>query len=111
MTDQEHGHDHEHDHEHEGNITDMLDKITLTLEDDSELVCGILGVFEAEEEDRDYIALVTDDGQVLLYRYIEVEEEDELELDAIATDEEYQNVKKAFEELFLEGDEAEVREE
>ena len=37
------GHDHEHDHEHE----EMeLETMFLTLEDDTELECGILGVFE-----------------------------------------------------------------
>lgn len=104
------GCDH-HDETHDGEITEMLDKITLTLEDDTQMECGILGIFEVEEEKRDYIALVTDDGEVYLYRYIPVDAENELELDAIATDEEYDHVRETFEDLFLEGEDIEVREE
>ncbi|MDO5755250.1 MAG: DUF1292 domain-containing protein [Tissierellia bacterium] len=104
------GCDH-HGEEHDGEITEMLDKITLTLDDDTQIDCGILGIFEVEEQERDYIALVTDGGEVYLYRYIPVEEEDQLELDAIATDDEYNQVKATFENLFLEGEDIDIREE
>ena len=63
------GHDHDHDHEE-------MEVIVLTLDDNTELECGILGVFEVPGEDNEYIALVSlDDNQELLYRYIEDEEE------------------------------------
>ena len=42
-----------HDHEHE----DGYQTITLTLEDDSEMVCIVLGIFECE--DQEYIAPVS----------------------------------------------------
>ena len=38
-----------------------LDTIVLTLEDGGEIECGILGVFEVEGYDSDYIALVSED--------------------------------------------------
>ena len=51
--------------------------VTLTLENDEELECAVLSIFEAEE--REYIALLpldengdNDDGQVFLYRFIEM---------------------------------------
>ena len=40
-----------HDHDHEG-----IDIIYLTLEDDSELECEVLGIFSVE--DKEYIALL-----------------------------------------------------
>lgn len=50
--------------------------VTLTLENDEELECAVLSIFEAEE--REYIALLpldengdNDDGQVFLYRFID----------------------------------------
>ena len=55
-----------------------MDIIHLTLEDDSELECSILGTFEVA--DKEYIALVPLDSeeayadQVLLYRYEEDED-------------------------------------
>lgn len=108
----EHNHDHDHDH-HEGcgcgedHEFEELDTITLTLEDDSELECGIIGVFEVESEKREYIALVSlEDERVLLYRYIEVEEDDEdvFELGSIETDEEFDNVSNVFNEIFVNED-------
>ena len=50
--------------------------VTLTLENDEELECAVLSIFEAEE--REYIALLpldengdNDDGQVFLYLSID----------------------------------------
>lgn len=111
MDDNNHIHDHNcdehgcgHDHTDEG-----LDSIVLTLEDDTELECGVLGIFEVPEEDRDYIALVSmEDEQVLLYRYMEDEQDPEVfSLESIETDEEFENVANIFHELFI-GDEEEL---
>ena len=52
--------------------------VTLTLEDDSELECIVLTIFQAG--DKDYIALLpmesqdTEEGEVFLYRYSETED-------------------------------------
>ncbi len=88
-------HDHDHDHEEE------LDTIVLTLEDGSELECGILGVFEVEGYDSDYIALVSEeDNEIMIYKYEEINEE-EANLDVIEDDDEYESAKATFESLFV----------
>ena len=82
---------------------DELGSVTLTLEDDTELECMIIGTFEAGEHE--YIALLPmsddedeEDGDVLLYRYIETED-GEPEIANIETDEEYEIAADAFDEL------------
>lgn len=86
----------DHDHEEEGYET-----ITLTLDDDSEMVCIVLGIFECEGND--YIALLPEDEEdgedVFIYKYKEVNEE-EVELDVIESEEEFEKVSKTFEEIF-----------
>lgn len=83
-----------------------MDTINLVLEDDSEETVGVLGIFKlSEDAEKEYIALMNDEGIVYLYQYIEVEEEDQLELDIIESDEEYEIVAKVFEELFLDDEE------
>ncbi|MGO4987620.1 MAG: DUF1292 domain-containing protein [Gallicola sp.] len=105
MDDNNHIHDHNCDHDHcdHGHTEEGLDSIVLTLEDDTELECGVLGIFEVPEEDRDYIALVSmEDEQVLLYRYLEDQEDPEVfSLESIETDEEFDNVAGIFHELFI----------
>ncbi|MFY9284111.1 MAG: DUF1292 domain-containing protein [Miniphocaeibacter sp.] len=94
------GCDH-NDHEFE-----EMETITLTLEDDSELECGVLGIFDVPTENREYIALVNlEDEQVLLYRYIEDENDQEVfELGSIETDEEFERVSNVFQEIFVDED-------
>lgn len=92
---------------------EQLDKITLTLEDDSTMECGILGIFESEGID--YIALVNENNEIYLFRYIESEEgsdeeNGEVELKPIESDEEYDRAFDAFEELFF-ADADEIEEE
>lgn len=83
-----------HDHDHE-----EMDVIHLEMEDGTELECYVIGVFEVK--DKQYIALVpTDDDQVMLYEYQETEEGPELI--NIESDEEYEEVVKAFEEVIEE---------
>ena len=91
------GHDHDHVHEEM-----EMETLTLTLDDDTELECGILGVFEVEELDgKEYIALLPlEDETVLLYEYSEYEEG--IELTNIESDEEFEKVSNAFYELFEE---------
>ena len=76
--------------------------VTLTLDDDTVLECGILGVFPAG--DKEYIALLplnengeNEDGEVFLYRF--AEKDGVPELDNIEDDDEYEIVADAFDEL------------
>lgn len=91
---------HDHEHEHEGYQT-----IYLTLDDDSELNCHVLGTFEVEE--KSYIALLPEEEErVLLYEYNELEE-GQIELKNIESEEEFEYVSEAFNELFDDLDEGE----
>ena len=91
------GHDHDHDMEE---LNEELDTITLTLDDDTELQCSILGI-----EDKEYIALLPEDDEtVLIYQYKELEN-DEIELLTIEDDDEFDKVSAAFDSLFDEEEE------
>jgi len=84
--------------------------IYVTFEDeDKEVACDVLGIFEVD--DIEYIALAPkDEEDVLLYRYSE--EGDDIKLDEIDTDEEYDKVAAEFDEMFFsELDETEETEE
>lgn len=84
------------------NDTDVM--VTVTLDDDSELDCEIVVIFEVDRQD--YIALmpVDDDGNaieemgILLYRYFETSDGTPV-LDNIESDEEASIVSEVFEEL------------
>ena len=75
------------------------DQITLTLEDGSDLVCDVISVFPVN--DKNYIALLPSnedpDAEIFLYRFIENGEE--IELENIEDDEEFDMVSDAFDEL------------
>ena len=75
------------------------DQITLTLEDGSDLVCEVISVFPVK--DKNYIALLPSnedpDAEIFLYRFIENGEE--IELQNIEDDEEFDMVSDAFDEL------------
>lgn len=75
--------------------------VTLTLDNDQELECTVLTIFEAE--DREYIALLpldeseeNPDGQIYLYRFIDNGEDEEPGLENILTDEEFEKVSEVF---------------
>ncbi len=79
------------------------DQIILTLEDDSELVCDVLEIFDCD--DRSYVALLPQDdpdGDVLLYRY--EEDGDDVNLTDIESDDEFDRVAEAFSEIMDEED-------
>ncbi len=97
-----HGHCGEHDHDHGGDCGcgEEMHMITLTLDDDTEMECGVIGMFDIEENS--YIALLADDEEVLLYRFEEVDEES-IDLINIDDDAEFEEVSKVFYELFEEG--------
>ncbi len=75
--------------------------VTLTLDDDTELECIVLGTFEVDS--KNYIALLpveedaTDEGEVFLYRYTE-DADGNPELSNIEDDDEYEAVADAFDE-------------
>ena len=78
--------------------------VTLTLEDDSEVDCLVVSIFEAEG--RDYIALLptegpeNEEGEVFLYRYFEDEDGAEFML-----------ASQAFDQLVEDGEYDEIIEE
>ncbi len=93
---------------------ELYDTVTLTLEDDAEMECAIVGIFPAG--DHQYIALlpmnedgeIDDDEDVLLYRFIDHGEEEDPEIENIESDEEFELASDAFDELL---DEEEFEEE
>lgn len=76
--------------------------VTITLEDDSTLECVVLSIFEAGFEDKEYIAVMpeteAEEGTVYLYRYSETAAGEPV-LENIETDEEYEIVADAFDEI------------
>lgn len=84
------------------NMNEGQATVTLTLDDDTELECMVLTIFQAG--DREYIALLpmddmeNEEGEVYLYRY-EEDAEGNPELSNIEDDEEYDIVSDAFDEL------------
>lgn len=83
--------------------------VTLTLENDEELECAVLTIFESDG--REYIALLpldengdSDDGQVYLYRFIDNGEDKEPGLENILEDEEFERVSEAFNDWMEEQD-------
>ena len=77
--------------------------VTLTLENNEELECAVLNIFEADE--KEYIALLpldengdNTDGQIYLYRFIDKGEEEEPGLENIEEDEEFDRVSAVFNE-------------
>lgn len=77
--------------------------VTLTLENNEELECAVLNIFEADE--KEYIALLpldengdNTDGQIYLYRFIDNGEEEEPGLENIEEDEEFNCVSAVFNE-------------
>ena len=83
--------------------------VTLTLENDEELECAVLTIFESDG--RQYIALLpldengdSDDGQVYLYRFIDNGEDEEPGLENIIEDEEFERVSEAFNDWMEEQD-------
>ena len=83
--------------------------VTLTLDNDEELECAVLTIFEADA--RQYIALLplneegeNEDGQIYLYRLIDNGEDEEPGLENILDDDEFDFVSEAFNEWMDEQD-------
>ena len=89
----------EHSHEHDCDCGhDHVQYMTLKLEDDTEVRCTVLGIFEVDDlEGKEYIALVPDDGEeAYIYEYAETDDEDGFELRNIESNEEFDIVEEAF---------------
>ena len=92
---------HEHQHSEDCGCEQKNEKMTLVLDDDSELLCDVLGIFDVE--DHEYIALLPEgDEEVLIYRYVTADNEEGFELRNIESDEEYDKVGDIFFDLFYE---------
>lgn len=97
-----HGDDHDcgcngHDEEYACECHDNLQKITLTLDDGTDMECIVLGIFGVE--DKEYIALVGEDEErAMIYEYEDLE--DEMKLSNIEDDAEFDMVAEVFETLF-----------
>ncbi len=79
------------DHNHE-----EIPTITLSLDDNSELECNVVGVFSYK--DNDYIALVpVDENEALFYTY--EESGNEMVLNNIEDDEEYDKIADYFTQI------------
>ena len=83
--------------------------VTLTLDNDEELECSVLTIFETDGQQ--YIALLplndkgeNEDGQIYLYRLIDNGEDEEPGLENILDDEEFERVSDAFNEWMDEQD-------
>ncbi|MDO4552631.1 MAG: DUF1292 domain-containing protein [Bacillota bacterium] len=90
--------DNEKDYE---GLEDEAEYLTLEFDDGQEVECEIMGVFDVD--DKEYIALIPDDGSddVYIYGYKETGE-DEFELIDIDDDAEFEKVVKEFEAITAE---------
>lgn len=79
---------------------DNEDKMTLYLDDGTEMVCDVVGIFDNGEND--YIALFPEDGdddsEIFIYRFImEDDDFENIKLENIESDEEFDSAAEAFE--------------
>ncbi len=82
-------------HNHDENNHDF---ITITLEDGKDVECAILGTFDVE--DKEYMALLPiESDEVLVFSY-EITEEQELILDPILDEDEFNKVSNEFRSLY-----------
>lgn len=90
---------HDHDHEccnGEGHEAEMK-MMKVELEDGTQEEFGVVDIFTVEGYDKEYIALVTPDGeQVYLYEYIKGDN-DAVSLENIEDDDEFDAVAEEFE--------------
>ena len=84
-------------------MDEVFDQVTLTLDDDSELVCDVIATFPAKVNGKEqmYIALLpadaTPESEIFLYRFLENGED--IDLQNIEDDDEFEIVSDAFDEL------------
>lgn len=92
---------HDHDHGEDCGCGNDHMQMTLLLEDNTEVKCIVLGTFELEEfEGKEYIALISEDGESsFVYEYSEADNEAGFELSNIESDEEFEAVIAAVDEM------------
>lgn len=74
-------------------------KVFITLDDDTEVECKVLGIFKSDE--KEYIALLpldTMEEEVLLYAYSH--DGDEILIENIEDDDEYESVAETFYDIY-----------
>ena len=83
-------------------LEEEYDIIVLTLEDDTELECAVLEIFPFEG--KRYVALVSldEEQKVLLYEFEEKEDSEEIELNLIESEEEFDKVAEEFNRIMEE---------
>ncbi len=82
----------------------------LELEDGTNVDCAVIALFEVDGQD--YIALVSveelesdnEESALLIYRYVASEDEESFSLDNIESDEEFEKVTAALDEIMEEED-------
>ena len=85
------------------NYDEEYDQITLTLEDDTELVCDVIATFPVTYKgvEQMYVALLPadfeDSEEIYLYRFVENGEE--IDVQNILDDEEFEIVSDRFDEI------------
>lgn len=79
-----------------------MDTVTLPLDDGTEIVCEVVMIFTVD--DQDYIALLPPDGYdeegtVYLYRFFDADQEEDIVVESIDSDEEWEKVADAYDEI------------
>ena len=90
------------EHDHDNDYEDMT--IEIEMEDGKKVECEVLGTFEVEENEY-MVLLPQDEDEVILFRYVEDEENEEFELTPIEDEKEFEIASEAYYELFFEEDE------
>ena len=83
-------------------IPEGMDTVTLPLDDGTELVCDVAMMFTVD--DQEYIALLPpegydEEGTVYLYRYYDADKEEDIVIESIESDEEWEKVADAYDEI------------
>lgn len=83
-------------------IPEGMDTVTLPLDDGTELVCDVAMLFTVD--DQEYIALLPpegydEEGTVYLYRYYDADKEEDIVIESIESDEEWEKVADAYDEI------------
>ena len=84
-------------------MDELYDQITLTLDDDSELLCDVIATFPAKVNGKEqmYIALLptdaTPESEIFLYRFFE--DGEDIDLQNSEDDEEFEIESDSFDEL------------
>ncbi|MBQ7636361.1 MAG: DUF1292 domain-containing protein [Lachnospiraceae bacterium] len=82
-----------------------IDTVTLELENGEEMTCDVISIFPVNVNNKEqmYIALLDEnadeDSDIFFYRASNLEDPDDIQLDDIESDEEFEIVADAFDEM------------